>query len=928
MVMKRINTDSKKQTKKQTKKPGDVLFIHIFSHTHWDFEWYEVQEGFKMQLVHLIDHLLDTLERDPDFKFHFDGQVMPIMDYLEILKEQDDLDNKDRVGDAERKISNYIKRGQLFIGPCWTTPETSIISTESLIRNINRGIRFSKKFGGASSVFYNADAFQYHSQVPQIIKGTGLKSAFTWRSFKEGKALKDLTMWEGADKTTVMKYHPARTYAQVWHLPEDINDTVNVIKEEAEHLKHFAATSHVLITQGNDQFEAQSDLIDTLRKADEIIGEKYRIDQISLEDFFENNRNAKLSVLHGELTGNKWACTMSGQLSTRMYLKQTNKKAEIALEKWAEPFATFAWFVGGEYPAGLMERAWEYLMKQHFHHCNACAADEVHREGEVRYNSAIELARDITDESLRNIASKINSSDIIHKWENALVVFNPSGTERTEVVKVEINAGMPTREDADWQSDKERSKQAPEAAAELILWDEKGERLPFQVVAENENIYEIAFWADRIPQFGYKTFGLSFSGGREFPGTGNIADEKENVLENEIIKVTIHEDGTFAIYDKRNGARFNNLNILENTADHGDSYNYDPLKGDKAITTKGVKGRIVLKENGPFLATYEVNTALIMPDCLSTDRKIRIRKLIRMPILFRITLKKDSPLVHITVQIDNRARDHRLRALFPGVKSDVVYVQTQGDVVKRRIKRFKKYPESKKRNITHHTSVGKLPKEAGPSTTQFQRNFVGICEGEKGLGILNKGLPEYEAKADGTIALTLLRSIGWLSQDDLSSRDRLAGPKMFVRDAQCLGEYTFEYAVLPLSGPWEAMPVYHQQNRYNVPVKCLQIPWQDERLPTRLDFVRISPEGLIVSAVKKAYSNNDAIIRLVNPTSKSLKGRLEILIGIKDAWLADLNEEKIDEITTRNGSEIYLTVEAKKIITIRIAPERYDGTYM
>jgi len=185
MVKGRKRINSKKSIKEE------VLYIHVFSHTHWDFEWYEVHEGFKLQLVHLIEHLLDTLERDPKFKFHFDGQVMPIMDYLEILKEEDDVDNKNRVREVEQKIRKFVQRGQLNIGPCWSTPETSLISYESLIRNINRGIRFSKKFGAASSVFYNADAFQYHSQVPQIIEGTGLQSAFTWRAHKKGKTLKD-----------------------------------------------------------------------------------------------------------------------------------------------------------------------------------------------------------------------------------------------------------------------------------------------------------------------------------------------------------------------------------------------------------------------------------------------------------------------------------------------------------------------------------------------------------------------------------------------------------------------------------------------------------------------------------------------------------------------------------------------------------------
>ena len=110
--------------------------------------------------------------------------------------------------------------------------------------------------------------------------------------------------------------------------------------------------------------------------------------------------------------------------------------------------------------------------------------------------------------------------------------------------------------------------------------------------------------------------------------------------------------------------------------------------------------------------------------------------------------------------------------------------------------------------MAHHTSIGALPKETGPSPTQFQRNFVGINDNKKGLVIFNKGLPEYEATPDGTIALTLLRSVGWLSQDDLSSRERLAGPKIPVPDAQCMGEHIFEYAIVTQSASYWRHPLF------------------------------------------------------------------------------------------------------------------------
>ena len=331
------------EMKKRKGPEQDILHIHIFSHTHWDFEWYEVQEGFRLQLVQLMENLLATLEKDPHYKFHFDGQMMPVLDYLEDLKENDHLDNKERVREAEEKISRFARRGQLSLGPCWTSPETCLISFESLIRNINRGIRYAEKFGPVSTIFYNADAFQYHSQVPQIIEGTGLQSAFTWRAYKGQNPLKDLCLWRGADQSEIVRYYPARSYAQIWHLPEDPLEALDVIRSEAEHMRHFAVTNHVLITQGNDQFEAQADINKMICDISKIMGENYSLSQIGLKDFFDlvEPKNLKLNILKGESIGNKWACTMNGQLSARMYLKQMNKEAEIVIEKWAEPLASF-----------------------------------------------------------------------------------------------------------------------------------------------------------------------------------------------------------------------------------------------------------------------------------------------------------------------------------------------------------------------------------------------------------------------------------------------------------------------------------------------------------------------------------------------------------------------------------------------------------
>jgi len=517
-----------------------------------------------------------------------------------------------------------------------------------------------------------------------------------------------------------------------------------------------------------------------------------------------------------------------------------------------------------------------------------------------------------------NIASKIHCADIIKDTDHALIIFNPSDVARTGVVEAEVITETQTQKEADWQLDPDKNNLNSKDKGVFALKDDQGKSIPYQTLNKKEVTDEIAFWADEIPPFGYRTYGVDFSEKQALAETANIADEKKNVLENDIVKVRIHESGALTILDKRNGAVFKDQNILEDSADRGDTYNYDPLDGEALITTKGVKGKITVKQNGPFSATCEVKTKLILPEGLTPDRKARNGKLITLPVFFYITLKKDSPLVYITAKIDNQVKDHRLRAVFRGPKCDVVHVQTQGDVVKRRLEEFKVYPQSWKRDIAHHTSIGALPKETGPSPTQFQRNFVGINDNKKGLVILNKGLPEYEATPDGTIALTLLRSVGWLSQDDLRSRERLAGPKISVPDAQCRREHIFEYAIVTQSGSWNAASLYREENQYSIPLKNMIIHRQEGILPSKLSFLRIKPDELMVSAIKKAYNDNDLIVRLFNPTGKLLKGRVGILHGIKQAWLADLNEEKKKKIPVGKDGMAFVEVGPKKIVTVRL----------
>ena len=79
--------------------------------THWDREWYRPFQGFRYYLVEMMDRLLDALESGGIPSFVFDGQTIPLDDYLEIRPEN------------RARVESLVRSGQLKIGPWYVMPD-------------------------------------------------------------------------------------------------------------------------------------------------------------------------------------------------------------------------------------------------------------------------------------------------------------------------------------------------------------------------------------------------------------------------------------------------------------------------------------------------------------------------------------------------------------------------------------------------------------------------------------------------------------------------------------------------------------------------------------------------------------------------------------------------------------------------------------
>ena len=177
--------------------------VSIVPHTHWDREWYERFEGYRARLVPMISRLLDVLERDPEFRsFTFDGQTIPIQDHLEKRPED------------RPRIEALVRADRLLIGPWHVLADLLLVSGESIIRNLQEGLRVSGEIGRAARVAYVADPFGHPAQIPQILRGFGYDTYVFARGMgDEGEDVGSEFLWEAPSGDRIRAAHLVAHYS-------------------------------------------------------------------------------------------------------------------------------------------------------------------------------------------------------------------------------------------------------------------------------------------------------------------------------------------------------------------------------------------------------------------------------------------------------------------------------------------------------------------------------------------------------------------------------------------------------------------------------------------------------------------------------------------------------------------------------------------
>lgn len=896
---------------------------HIISHTHWDREWYLPYEKHHVRLVQLVDALLDKLDGDSEFKsFYLDGQTIILEDYLQVRPE-----NKER-------LEKYITEGRLLIGPWYILQDAFLTSGEANVRNMQIGHQDSKRYGEPSKIGYFPDTFGLVGQTPQLMLQSGITNAFFGRGVKptgfnnmvsDGDYESSFSelIWEGPDGSKVLGILFANWYSNGNEVPTDETEAKEFWDKKLADAEKYASTDQLLFMNGCDHQPLQLDLPEAIRKAKELYPDTEFIHS-NFPDYLraiESASDRELSSVKGELRSQRtdgWG-TLVNTASARVYLKQMNQEGQAILEKVAEPLASIAHVLGQDYPHHLFTYAWKTLMQNHPHDsiCG-CSVDEVHREMVTRFDKSRHVAESIIDDSKRIIAEAVNTAGFAEFGEDPLplLVMNTTGWSRTGTVSIELDAArLYLREGFTLEETAQRMKDVDLSGRLLV--DEQGNVLNCTV--EDLGLLfgydlpddkfrqpymcrkvKLTFQAENVPAIGLRTYAWVRKAGA--PVQSDSLFTGDRIMENATLKVNVEGDGSFTLTDKTTGRIYSDLGVYENTGDIGNEYMYRQPDGEKTLTTKGLTAGISVLEDTPYRASVEVTHEWEIPasadDKLDEEQRAlvyypertaqRSSRTVIMKIRTVISLEQGGKGVQIETKLDNQAKDHRIRALFPtDLEASVHHVDSMFEVVERD-------------NVP-------APEWQNPSNTQHQQAFVDVSDGTAGLTVANLGLNEYEVLRDGrnTIAITLLRSVGELGDWGLFP----------TPEAQCLGEHTVHMELIPHTGDGMTSGAYAEAYQFQVPwTVCQSDVHEGPIAPAYTPFKWESAE-LAFSSMKMNEESGDLMIRWYNMSKEQTELTLSTDIPCEHFYKTTILEEAMPPLTKNAVGGLSMVVGPCEIVT-------------
>jgi hypothetical protein len=504
-----------------------------------------------------------------------------------------------------------------------------------------------------------------------------------------------------------------------------------------------------------------------------------------------------------------------------------------------------------------------------------------------RYDQCRLLAERIIEQEIRQLAVR-QTAPCAAEGALAVHLLNGAGSPVAATTLVEIPLPHPRP-----------------AHFDLVAAD--GRTLPWQLVSERKPGPEFEFGWGQIPRFPAKAR-ITIAAPLAVPACGMAAYHVvpratpaasagtlatgPATLANDLIEVTVESDGGLTLRDLRSGKVYRGLLRFEDCGDVGDGWTYRAPAADRRILSGGAS--VSLLSAGPLYAALRLETTMRVPAAAAADRRSRSAESVDLHLVSTVAILQGDPALHIETVVDNPARDHKLRVLFPtDLQTQAWFSDSPFDLTERPI------------------AVQQTPGWDEPAQEiWWQQSLCTVCAGQDGLAIIAPECKESACVDDSrrTLALSLFRAFG--QTVGTAGED---GP-------QRLGRSVFRYQVVPYQGPPANAGLLNRSARMRAGLRALVLPPHAGDLPASQGLVSLAPDGLVITAVKKQEAGAGVIIRFFNPSSEPVQAVVSFPPGLAAAWRANLREQLGEALAVVGGDRVCLDVRGKEIVTLAFQP--------
>jgi alpha-mannosidase len=412
--------------------------------------------------------------------------------------------------------------------------------------------------------------------------------------------------------------------------------------------------------------------------------------------------------------------------------------------------------------------------------------------------------------------------------------------------------------------------QMPGLTTEVAVLDAKGAVLPSDVLSKDAatNTFHLLVEAKDVPSLGYEVL-------RVVPGKRPFASDLKvtgTTLENAALRVAV--DPTTGcireLYDKKagfetlaKGACGNELQAFKDTPKDYDAWNIDPGTLDQPPTLLTEADSVQVVERGPMRASIRVT------------RHWQNSKFVQ-----EIQLEAGSDQAVVVNDIDWHETHVLLKAAFPlsATSPFATYEIPFGTI---------------QRPTTRNNSWDKAQFEVGA------QRWADLGNAQHGFSLINESKYGYDGVGN-LLRLTLLRSPVWPDPN----ADR--------------GQHHFRYALYPHAGDWkQAMTVRHGWE-FNYSLKAMQVEGHTGSLPPEHSFVAITPEDVVLTAMKKAEDSHALIFHFYEWAGKGGSAELRVPPGATAAVETNLMEKPEGAPLPLKADAVTVHFRPYEIVAVRV----------